>query len=79
MKKPDIPDTQGVATPPWVNNVRFVLQLLLGRRGTRIEPLREVKLEAAAAPTQAEYDAMGQQLVLTQKKVNELVTLLHGE
>lgn len=78
MKKPDIPDVTA-ATPDWVRNVRLVLQILLGRRGERILPLREVKLTAAAAPTQAEYDALGQQIVNLQKKVNELVALLHGD
>jgi hypothetical protein len=79
MKKPDIPDS-AVATAEWVRNVRMVLQILLGRRGERIATLREVKLEAGlTTPTKAEHDALAQQVVLLQKKVNEVLALLQGE
>lgn len=80
MKKPDIPDTRGLATPSWVESVRMALRTLMGRQGPRIRKLHETKLSAVAdPPTQAEYNALATQVVLLQQKVNELVELLHGE
>lgn len=78
MKKPSIP-TVNEPTSQWTQNVSLMLQLFAGQGGIRIQPAREVKLIAAAAPTKAEYDALAVQVVLLQKKVNELVDLLHGQ
>lgn len=78
MRTPDIPQGSA-ATPGWVDAVRMTLQILTGRRGNRLGALREVKLEAElSTPTKAEYDAMGQQVVLLQKQMNALTARLDG-
>lgn len=58
MSKPSLPlDT---TTNEWRMKVRELLEILLGRRGNRIDPPAEMIAQAAAGatPTKAEFDAL---------------------
>jgi hypothetical protein len=75
MKKPPIPDHRDAT---FSERVRDALLILLGRKGNRIEQLFEKKRAVSASYTQAEIEAIRDDVLSTRKKVNELLELLHG-
>lgn len=58
MKKPNIPATNGQATPEYVRAVKDSIEIITGRRGNRIDLPDVQTLTFSAAPTQAEYQAL---------------------
>lgn len=58
MKKPNIPSTNGQATPGLVRAVKDNLEIITGRRGNGINLPDVQTLTFSAAPTQAEYQAL---------------------
>lgn len=71
MKKPPIPERQN--DPNAWANIRMTLDILMGRRGNKIQPITVKKLTSVAAPTKAEYDALASQVVYLQQQFNALV------
>lgn len=58
MKKPNIPATNGQATPGFVRSVKDSLEIVAGRRGNRLALPALQLLAASAPPTQAECQAL---------------------
>lgn len=75
MNKPALTDPR---QPGFLPAVKAMLEILTGRRGTRISELHLQLREASASPTQAEFDALAADLVETRQKVNALISLLQG-
>lgn len=58
MKKPNIPATNGQATPEYVRAVKDVIEIVTGRRGNKLDLPDLQTLTVSNPPTQAEVQAM---------------------
>lgn len=70
MKKPSVPDTQGMPTPEFVEAVRVNLEVLAGRRGQRaLGTLAALRI--SDPPTQDEVEAIRSALVTLLLRLEE--------
>jgi len=58
MRAPNIPDTNGQATPEFVRAVKDNIEVIAGRRGNAIRVPELRTLTFSASPTKAECEAL---------------------
>lgn len=76
MKKPNIPATNGQATPVFVRAVQDNLEIITGRRGNKLSLPDLQTLPSSATPTQAECQALNAYVNEWAKSVAALIERL---
>lgn len=76
MKKPNIPATNGQATPVFVRSVKDNIEIITGRRGNRLVLPALQNLSSSVPPTQAECQALNAYVNAWAKSVMALISRL---
>ena len=78
MKKQNVPETNGVATPAFVGSVKDNIEVITGRRRNKITLPTLQTLTFSATPTQAEYLALNAYVNAWAQVLQNIIARLDG-